>query len=76
MASNHNKEASMSVMNHRFGGLGFEGLLNVNAVITIKRLCKDKRKDSCRVVWFSKLKLMFFPVFELMSNVWCTLLMS
>ena len=57
MASNHNKEASMSIMNHHFAGLGFEGLLNVNAVITIKRLCKDKGEDSCRVLWFSKLKL-------------------
>ena len=61
MASNHNKEASMSVMNHRFGGLGFEGLFNVNAVITIKRLCKDKRKDSCRVVFFLQIEVDVFP---------------
>lgn len=37
MVSNHNKEGNMSIMNHRFVGLGFEGLLNVNTMITIKR---------------------------------------
>ena len=41
MASNHNKEANMSVMNHHFAGFGFEGLLNVNTMIIIKRVCKD-----------------------------------
>lgn len=37
MASNHNKEANMSIMNHHFAVLGFEGLLNVNAAISIKK---------------------------------------